>query len=74
MSESKNPHDAFFKQLLAQPEAAADFLSNYLPPEVVVMLDLDQFSLQCTGRISTATGRERSLGNYDDRAPYRSRY
>ncbi|HWQ36813.1 MAG TPA: Rpn family recombination-promoting nuclease/putative transposase [Blastocatellia bacterium] len=40
MAEITNPHDRFFKELLGQPEIAADFLMNYLPPEVVAALDL----------------------------------
>ncbi len=30
MSELANPHDSFFKDLLARPEMAADFMANYL--------------------------------------------
>jgi hypothetical protein len=37
MPELTNPHDRFFKELLARPEAAADFL---LPPEIAGALDL----------------------------------
>ena len=40
MSELANPHDSFFKDLLAQPEMAADFLAHYLPPEVAAELDV----------------------------------
>ncbi len=40
MAEITNPHDRFFKELLGQPAIAADFLLNYLPPEVVAALDL----------------------------------
>ena len=40
MSEIANPHDSFFKDLLARPEMATDFLVNYLPPEVAAELDL----------------------------------
>jgi len=38
--EITNPHDRFFKELLARPEAAADFLANYLPSDIVAALDL----------------------------------
>jgi predicted transposase/invertase (TIGR01784 family) len=41
----KNPHDKFFRELLGQPELAADFLQNYLPPEVVARLDLTRLEL-----------------------------
>ena len=40
MSDLINPHDRFFKDLLSRPEAATDFLSNYLPPEIAASLDL----------------------------------
>ena len=40
MSELANPHDSFFKDLLARPEMAADFLAHYLPPEVAAELDV----------------------------------
>jgi predicted transposase/invertase (TIGR01784 family) len=40
MPELTNPHDHLFKELLARPEAAADFLANYLPPEIAGALDL----------------------------------
>lgn len=40
MTEITNPHDSYFKRILAQPNAAADFLAHYLPPEVVAQLDL----------------------------------
>ena len=40
MAEITNPHDRFFKEVLAQPETAADLLANYLPPETVALLDL----------------------------------
>ena len=41
MAESKNPHDAFFKQLFTRPGVARDFLANYLPPNVTATLNLD---------------------------------
>lgn len=34
-------HDRFFRQIFGRPELAADFLRNYLPPEVAALLDLD---------------------------------
>ncbi len=43
--EIKNPHDKFFRELLGQPEVAADFLQQYLPPEVVAHLDLTRLEL-----------------------------
>jgi predicted transposase/invertase (TIGR01784 family) len=40
MSDLPNPHDRFFKELLAPPEAAVQFLRFYLPAPVVDALDL----------------------------------
>jgi predicted transposase YdaD len=40
MAEIPNPHDAFFKELLARPETARDFAAHYLPPSVAAALDL----------------------------------
>jgi predicted transposase/invertase (TIGR01784 family) len=40
-----NPHDGFFKELFSRPEVAADFLANYLPPEIVAPLDLGSLEL-----------------------------
>ncbi len=45
MSYLTNPHDHFFKELFSRPEVAADFISNYLPPEVVAALDLSSLEL-----------------------------
>jgi predicted transposase YdaD len=36
-----NPHDKLFKQLLGEPENAADFAANNLPSEIVSHLDLN---------------------------------
>ena len=41
----RNPHDTF-RQMFAQPEVAADFLHNYLPPAVRDQLDLSTVELQ----------------------------
>jgi predicted transposase/invertase (TIGR01784 family) len=46
MSEISTPHDRFFKQLLAQPEAARDFMRYYLPEDVVRLLDLSTLEQQ----------------------------
>ncbi|MGH9833346.1 MAG: Rpn family recombination-promoting nuclease/putative transposase [Blastocatellia bacterium] len=45
MSYLTNPHDHFFKDLFSRPEVAADFLANYLPPEIVAALDLGSLEL-----------------------------
>ena len=37
----KNPHDEFFKAIFGKPENTAEFLRNFLPKEVVEILDLD---------------------------------
>ncbi|HEX4945949.1 MAG TPA: Rpn family recombination-promoting nuclease/putative transposase [Blastocatellia bacterium] len=40
MIELHNPHDSYFKFIMAQPNVASDFLTHYLPPEVAAKLDL----------------------------------
>jgi predicted transposase/invertase (TIGR01784 family) len=45
MSEIKNPHDAFFKQLFVRPGVAREFLENYLPAHLTAALDLDSIEL-----------------------------
>lgn len=40
-----NPHDRFFKQLMADPATARDFVQNYLPADVVAQLDLGTLEL-----------------------------
>lgn len=42
MAEITNPHDKFFKEALAQPNAAYIFLRDYLPSPVSEMLDLSR--------------------------------
>jgi predicted transposase YdaD len=39
--EISNPHDKLFKQILGEPENAADFLANNLPRELVSHLELN---------------------------------
>jgi predicted transposase/invertase (TIGR01784 family) len=46
MDKITNPHDKFFKEVFTHQETAEDFLANYLPTEVVGLLDLD--SLECS--------------------------
>lgn len=38
MSERQNPHDQFFKEILAQPGAIKDFLRYYLPEKFVRLI------------------------------------
>jgi predicted transposase/invertase (TIGR01784 family) len=42
----RNPHDVFFKQTLARPGMAADFLRRYLPPGIVRVLDLRRLAIE----------------------------
>lgn len=45
MPEIKSPHDSFCKEIMSRLEVAADFLANYLPPDVVELLDLSGLRL-----------------------------
>ncbi len=40
LQDVKNPHDAFFKQLMADIDVVRDFLKNYLPEKAVAALNL----------------------------------
>jgi predicted transposase/invertase (TIGR01784 family) len=46
MSELRNPHDLFFRETFSRLEVAKDFLENYLPTEVLAVLDLATLELQ----------------------------
>ena len=46
MSDLSNPHDRFFKETFSRLEVAQDFFTNYLPPAVTAVLNLDTLSLQ----------------------------
>jgi predicted transposase/invertase (TIGR01784 family) len=41
-----NPHDVFFKQTLARPGVATDFLSRYLPQRIVRLLNLSHLTIE----------------------------
>ncbi|WP_025321626.1 Rpn family recombination-promoting nuclease/putative transposase [Deferrisoma camini] len=41
MADLQTPHDRFFRDLFARPEAARDFVRHYLPTEVVECVDLN---------------------------------
>ena len=45
MSELTNPHDRFFKESLSREEVALDFMKNYLPADVLALLNLDSLEL-----------------------------
>lgn len=45
MSEVKSPHDSFCKEIMSRLDVAADFLANYMPPDVVALLDLSGLEL-----------------------------
>ena len=40
MTDITNPHDKFFKEVFSRQEVVADFLRNYLPDDVVKLIDL----------------------------------
>jgi predicted transposase/invertase (TIGR01784 family) len=46
MSELRNPHDLFFRETFSSLEVARDFISEYLPAEVVSVLDLNSLEIQ----------------------------
>lgn len=46
MSKSNQPHDKYFKSTFGKVGFAKDFLSNYLPEELVNMIDMNTLSPQ----------------------------
>ena len=40
-----NPHDSFFKEIFSRPEHARDFLQNYLPADLLRLLDLSSLKI-----------------------------
>ena len=43
---STGPHDAFFRQVMTQPDAARDFLDIHLPRDLRTMCDLSTLQLE----------------------------
>ncbi|WP_459943214.1 Rpn family recombination-promoting nuclease/putative transposase, partial [Deferrisoma palaeochoriense] len=41
MADLQSPHDRFFRDLFARPDAAREFVRHYLPEELTKALDLD---------------------------------
>ncbi len=46
MSFIQHPHDKFFKETIGDPDVAQDFLTNYLPKEILQIIDLERLSLE----------------------------
>ena len=42
----KQPHDKFFRSIFGQVDSAADFLTNYLPKELMQIIDMDTLEPQ----------------------------
>ena len=46
MSLISNPHDKLFKQIWSDRETARDFLANYLPGEIIKLIDLNTLEIR----------------------------
>lgn len=46
MSLIHKPHDKFFKETLSDIQTAKDFLQNYLPQEILALIDMDAITPQ----------------------------
>ena len=42
----QNPHDKFFKETFSDVEVAKDFLNNYLPEDILKVIDVDTLDPQ----------------------------
>ena len=58
MEKIKNPHDKIFKETMSDIETAKDFFRNYLPEELLKLIDLDNISVDKDSFI------EKELGEY----------
>lgn len=45
MPETHHPHDSFFKEVFTRTDVAVDFLTHYLPPEVLRLLEVQTLEL-----------------------------
>lgn len=41
-----NPHDRFFRESFGRPEIVRNYLQEYLPPDLLSLLELDQLTLE----------------------------
>ena len=46
MSLIQNPHDRFFKETMTDPHIAQDFFTNYLPADLLHVIDLKNLALE----------------------------
>ena len=46
MNKSMNPHDKLFKEVLSRRENIIDFLNNYLPKDVLNLMDLNTIEIE----------------------------
>ncbi|NLV17084.1 MAG: Rpn family recombination-promoting nuclease/putative transposase [Syntrophomonadaceae bacterium] len=46
MAIIKRPHDKFFKEIFGKPEVMKDFLQNYLPAEILAIIDIKNLTLE----------------------------
>ncbi len=58
LEKIKNPHDKIFKETMSDIETAKDFFRNYLPEELLKLIDLDNISVDKDSFI------EKELGEY----------
>ncbi|HHR4204923.1 TPA: Rpn family recombination-promoting nuclease/putative transposase [Salmonella enterica] len=47
------PHDSFFKLVMSRPEAARDFLTLHLPPDLLAVCNLDTLHLEPTSFVES---------------------
>ncbi|HAO19175.1 MAG TPA: transposase, partial [Desulfobacteraceae bacterium] len=45
MDTITNPHDKLFRETLSDREVAADFLKNYLPEDVLSLINLNSLEI-----------------------------
>ncbi len=46
LGEINNPHDKFLKETLSKKENAIGFIENYLPKDIVELIDLNKINIE----------------------------
>jgi predicted transposase/invertase (TIGR01784 family) len=59
MDPVRHPHDALFKETLSNKENARSFLANYLPKEVLPLLDLEHIEIEKDSFVTATVAKTR---------------
>ena len=69
------PHDKFFKENMSNIDTAKDFMLNYLPKDILKIIDLDSLSLEKDSFIDEKYLFSKEWGDRDNsRTAFQRRY